>query len=210
MDIAALEPRRTFLDQEAAHALRSARPDNRDVGHGAIGDPGFFAIEYPLIAALLSGRAHRRGIRAKIGFCQAETADRFSRLQFRKPALLLFIRTVGVDRIHHQRTLNASEAAQTRIAALELLHDEPILHAVHPGAAITFQIRPEKAKLAHLANQLGWKCSVVICLANDRDDPLVHKLARRLAHQQFLLRQQRIELDVVDPRKARHYGYISM
>ena len=117
---------------------------------------------------------------------------------------LLLLRPVGQDRIHHQRALHADEAAEAGIAALQFLHDQAVLDVVHARAAIAFQIRAEESQPAHLRNQFGGEARVAEAIADQRQNPLVGKLARGLPHQQFLLTEQRIDAQIIHAGKGRH------
>ncbi len=70
-----------------AHTIATSATD-------AVGDPGLLAVEDPVIAVFVGGRPHARGIRAEAGLGEAEASQRLARLQFRKPALFLFFRSV--------------------------------------------------------------------------------------------------------------------
>ena len=50
--------------------------------------------------------------------------------------------------IHHQRALNADEAAKPAVAAFEFLHHQAIGDVVHVGAAVFF--RKIAAEQSHL------------------------------------------------------------
>ncbi len=101
----------------------------------------------------------------------------------RQPAQLLFLAAEGQDRVHHQRALHADEAAQSGVGPFQLLHDQPVLHVAHAGAAVAFQIRAEESQPAHFRDQLAGEAGVAEAIAHQRQGPLVHELARGLAHQ---------------------------
>ena len=91
---------------------------------------------------MLRGRGqHAAGVRAEVGLGQAEAADRLAAGHRRQPALLLRLGAVGVDRVHAQRALHRDEAAQAGVAALELLHDQPVGDVAEAGAAVALEVR---------------------------------------------------------------------
>ena len=163
-----------------------ARPNDSDIGHGAVRDPGLLAVQNPLIAVLLGARLHARGIRSEARLGESKTSDRFARLHLRQPAVFLLGRSIRVDRIHHQRALHRNEAPQPRIAALDFLHDQPVFHVAQPRAAVAFQIRAQESELPDLRDQFFRKARVSIAIANDRNHAVFDKLPRSLPDQQFL------------------------
>ena len=118
-------------------------------------------------------------------------------LEPRQPALFLLLASVGQNRIHHQRALHADETAQPGVAPLDLLHQQSVLDVAHAGAPIAFEIRAEETEASHLRDQLARETRLAEAVADQRQHPLVHELARRLAHQQFLLVEQRIDLQKI-------------
>ena len=157
-----------------------------------------------MIAVLLRARLHARGIRSETRFGEAETSDRLARLHLRQPAILLFIRAVGEDRVHHQRALHRYEAAQPRIAALDFLHDQPVFDVAQARAAVAFEIRAQESELAEFRDQLLGKAPVAIAIANHRNHAVFDELPRGLAHQQLLFREQRVDQQVVDAGETSH------
>ena len=89
--------------------------------------------------------------------------------------------------IHHERRLHGNEAAQRRIAALDFLHHQPVLHVRHTGAAVTFECGSKESQLRHLRNELRGKFSFAIVLLDYREDLIVDKLASGLARQLFFV-----------------------
>ena len=110
---------------------------------------------------------------------------------------LLFVRSIGVDGIHHQRALHRDEAAQAGIAAFDLLHDEAVFHVAHAGAAVAFEIGAEEAQFGHFGDQFRGKARVAEAIADDGRDALVGEAARGLPHQKFLLGEEGIDREVV-------------
>jgi hypothetical protein len=87
---------------------------------------------------------------------------------FGSHSLLLLLAAEGVDRIHDQRALHRREGADARVAALELLHDEPVGDVVQPGAAVLLgQVGPEHAQLADLGDELRREAPLDVGVADD-------------------------------------------
>src|SRR5699024_10929909 len=97
----------------------SLRPNHRDVGNGAVGDPYFCAGEDPVITIATSSCAHAARIGAKVRLGQAEAADCFTCCHARKPLFLLLFRTPFPNGEHGQRTLNRNEGTQTRVSRFQ-------------------------------------------------------------------------------------------
>ena len=51
--------------------------------------------------------------------------------------------------------LHAREAADARVAALELLHREAVADLARPGAAVALEVAAEQAELRDLGDELG-------------------------------------------------------
>ena len=96
---------------------------------------------------------------------------------------LLLLAAERVDRIHHQRALHGSERAHAGIAALELLHDQPVGDVVQASAAVLFgKIRAEDAQLGHLRNDLFRESSFDVAVADDGKDFFVDERADAVAN----------------------------
>src|SRR5207249_8488188 len=55
--------------------------------------------------------------------------------------------------VHDEAALHRGARAQPRVAALELLHDEPVGDVAEPGAAVALEGGAEDAQLAELGDQ---------------------------------------------------------
>ncbi len=80
------------LDQEAADAVLGARPNDRDIGHGAVGDPGLLAVEDPAVAVRRAVVRMPAGFEPKSGSVRPKQPIASPRLQPGQPALLLLLR----------------------------------------------------------------------------------------------------------------------
>src|SRR5206468_4088084 len=104
----------------------------------AIRYPSFRAIEHPAFICSPGARFHAARVGSVIGFSQTETPDLFALCQWRQPLPLLIFGSESENGIHHKRALNADEAAQAAVAALQFLHNEAIRNVVHICAAVFF------------------------------------------------------------------------
>jgi hypothetical protein len=156
--------------------------------------------------SLPSVRAHAGGIRAEVRLGQAEAADRLSGGEFRDPVVALFLRAVGVDRVHHQARLHGRERAQAGIAALELLHDQAVGDVPEAGEVVLLDRGAEETHLGHLRNEVMRKLLFAIRVLDDRQHFLIHEVADGLPYHQLLFGEKRIDIHVVDAGETGH-GY---
>jgi hypothetical protein len=73
----------------------------------------------------------------------------------RQPLLLLLLRPVGVDREHRERALHRHEAAQPRVARLELTARDAVGDRVHARAAVAVEVHAEQPEPAELERDLA-------------------------------------------------------
>ena len=176
-----------LLDQEAAHAVVGLRPDHRHVGQGAVGDPLLRAVEHPGVAvACRAVVQHAAGVGAEVGLGQAEAADRLGRGELRDPAVLLLLGAEGVDRVHDQRALHRHEAAQPRVAALQLLHDQAVGDVAQAGQAVLVDVGAEQAELGHLGHQVHREARLLVALLDDGHHLVVDEGAHAFADHALL------------------------
>src|SRR6267143_6185865 len=99
-----------------------------------------FAVDDPASIFLHESTGdHARRIRPIIGFGQSEASNYLAAGHFREVVTLLLLSTESVDRIHHQRALHGSERAHAGVAALELVHDQPVGDVVEAGAPVLIE-----------------------------------------------------------------------
>ena len=111
---------------------------------------------------------------------------------------LLLVGSKGIDRVHHQAALDRGERADARVTPLELLHDQAIGHVVETGAAeLLGEVGAEQAKLGHAGDELLRKPPLDVCLADHRDQVLIHPRPDGIADGALLLRQQAVEVEKV-------------
>ena len=88
-------------------------------------------------------RAHRAGVGAGVGLGQPEAADRLARVHPRQPALLLLLGAPAPDREHRQRALHRDEAADARVAGLELEAGQAVGDRARARAAVALEVHAE-------------------------------------------------------------------
>ena len=124
------------------------RPDHRHIGDRPVGDPGLLAVEHPLrrrrAAPRVSMPAGFDPNPGSVSPKQPIASPDCSRGSHR-----CFCSSLAVVRIGYitSAPCTLDETAQAGIAALQLLHDQPVLDVAHSGAAVAFQIRAEEAQL---------------------------------------------------------------
>src|SRR4029079_16740855 len=95
--------------------------------------------------------------------------------------------------------LHARERPHAGVAALELLHDEPVLHVVEPSAAVLLrQVRAEHPHLTHLRNELLGKTPLHVGVADHGEDALVDESADAVADGSLLLADRTVEVEEVE------------
>src|SRR6185369_3830319 len=103
---------------------------------------------------------------------------------------------------HDERALHRDEAAQPRVAALQLLHDEAVGDAAQAGEAVIGDAGAEEVQAPHLEDQLEGGARLAVALLDDRFDLVVDELAHGLADQALLVREERVELDEINAWEA--------
>ena len=81
--------------------------------------------------------AQRGGVGAGVGLGQPEAAERLAGAQPRQPALLLLVGSPALDRAADQRGLDRDDGAHRRVAAPDLLDDQPVGDVVEARARRT-------------------------------------------------------------------------
>ena len=198
------EARQRRIDDKAADAavvsaVTRFGPDDGDVRLGSVGDPHLATIDDPAAVGLLFGpRDHPCWIRPVVGFGEAEAADHLGLRQLGEVVLLLRFRSEREDRIHHEGALHGREGADTRVAALELLHDQAVGHARKTSAAVLLgKVGTEHAQFGHLGHEFIGKAALHVALADDRQYAFVDKFADRIADRALLFGKRRIDVEQV-------------
>jgi hypothetical protein len=188
------------FDEEAADAIVlvfNFGPDDSDVGDGAGGDPHLFAVENVAVAGFAGGSGHAAGVGAEAGFGEAEAAELFAFSERGEPGVLLVFRAEGVDGIHDERGLDADEAAEAGVAALQLLHDEAVFDVGHAGAAVTLEVCAEEAQLAHDRDEFAGEAAFAEAVFDDGNEIIVDEIARCFADEELVFTETCVEMEEV-------------
>src|ERR1700758_3240815 len=91
-----------------------------------------------------------------------------------------------MDRGHAQRRLHRDETADARVAALELLADEPVTDGVKPGAVVAADRGAEEALAGEPRDQLARKAMLLEAALDDRQPRSAPQPGARVLHQPLL------------------------
>src|SRR5580693_3632190 len=194
VDVTSRESRRAFLDDETGYAFLDLRPHDSDVGDRSIRDPSLGPVENPAVAVAPRARFHPAWVRSMVRLGQPEASDQFSLGHFRQVALLLFLAAVCINRVHRKRALNRRKRAQSRVAGLQLLHDQPIRYVVHPCASVPLQISSEHSKLGHLRYEMHWEGFTRKTALDQRQDFTIDEALGRVAGHPLFIGQKVVEV----------------
>src|SRR5258708_5888857 len=95
-----------------------------------------------------------------------------------------------MDREHAERALHRDEAAQSAVAALQLLAGEAVHHVAHPRGAVAVQVHAEDAETGELRHDLQREGCPLVVVGDDGKESLVDEASHRRADQSLLLGQQ--------------------
>ena len=191
------EPGVPALDEKPTDHAVQLGPDDRDVRDRPVRNPGFRSVQHEAVPVFSRRGPHARRVGAEVRLRQTEASDRRGGRELRDPAVLLFGRAEGVDRVHHERGLHRDERAQAGISALELLHDQTVGDVVEAGQTVVRERRAEEVHFRHLRNELGGELSLPGGLLDDRQDPVLDPAADGVADEPLLLGQEGVEAQVV-------------
>src|SRR6266478_7167624 len=222
MNVAGRKSRTVGLDQKSAYAIRfivrfirpsifrtDLGPDHRHVSDRAGGDPHLFAVQDILFAHFLRTCPHAARIRSEVRFSQSEAAELFALLHRGEPGVFLLVRAEGINWIHYQRRLHADKRAHAGISAFQFLRDQSVFHVRHAGAAIAVQRGAEESEIGHRLNEFAREAPGAVALLNDRYEIVFNEAARRIAHQAFVVIQQRVEADEIHTTEFDGWHYVS-
>jgi hypothetical protein len=143
-------------------------------------------------------RLHVGWIGAAVRFGEAEAGDGFALGHARQPALFLLFAAERVNWIHAQTGLHGYEAAQARIAALQLLADQSIRHTVQACTAVAFDRTAQQAKLGHAGDQLAREALVFEAVAHDGNDLVVDEFRDRVLNQPLVVAEHAANVVQID------------
>ena len=154
LDLGCREPGCVRGYDEPADALVGLRPDDGDVGDGAVGDPHLATVEHPVVAVAAGAGAHAGRVRPVVGLGQAEAADRLTGGHARQPLRLLLLGPEAPDREHGQGALDGDERPHARSrTASSSRQARPYCGRAHPGAPVPVEVHAQHAEVAELLGQ---------------------------------------------------------
>mmetsp|Transcript_23358 Transcript_23358/g.40746 ORF Transcript_23358/g.40746 Transcript_23358/m.40746 type:complete len:249 (+) Transcript_23358:170-916(+) len=125
-------------------------PNNEHVRNWGIRDPHLRPVKDIAALDLFGGGFHTSGVRTCIGLGQTKTANPLARRQFWQVFLALFFRTVGINRIHHQRTLHRHHRTIATVNALHFARHQTIGDVTRTNPTVfLWDSGPEKAHFSH-------------------------------------------------------------
>src|SRR4051812_31913680 len=201
--LAAAEPRRFGVDQEAAYAAASAqlrvgqRHDDPAVRAVDVADEVLGAVEHVVVAVAYGRRSHAAGVAAGADLGLGETADPVA-TDHRVEVALALVRVALVEDRRYVGPIDAGPAGANgdRPAALHGDDDPPQHVEARATQLLGYVERPEPYRprlLHHLPPQLG-RHAVVADLLLERDQLTRHELAHHAAQQRVLVVQLQLEL----------------
>ena len=129
---------------------------------------------------------------------QSEATHPFAGREFGQELLLLLLRTVLPNRIHHERTLHGGRRTQAAVAALELLHDQSVGDLVEAGASVLLRdVRPKRPNLTQPRQQVLGEFASFCGVFNDGADFLLDPRTRRVADKLVLLGEELVHVVIV-------------
>ena len=162
--------------------------DQRQLGVVGHRDEHLGAVDHPPGVGLARAGALVGRVGAGVGLGQAEAAEPFPGAELRQVVLLLLLGAPAQDGRAHQRGLHRDHGAHRRVAAPDLLDDQPVGQVVEPGATVLAgDDRPQVTLVGDLGDQLEVEVLVAIVLAGALDDLVVGEGAGGLADQPLLV-----------------------
>ena len=157
-----------FQDEAAYRTLALALafqlgPDHENIGNRRIGDPHLRALEHIAAVDRRGARDHAARVGAVVGLGQAKAANPLAGREFGQVFLALGLAAVGVDRVHHQRTLHAHRAAVAAVDPLDLARHQAVADVVQAGAAVALDGAAQKAHGAEFVHDSAVECLVARC-----------------------------------------------
>ncbi len=135
--------------------------DDGGIGHAAVGDPRFRAVDDVAVALAHGFGRERRRVRARLRLGQRVAADFFAAREGHQKFFLLFFRAEAMDRIAVQRILHGEDHAGGSAHAGNFFDDDGIGDVVEPRAAFdsgsATAVRPSSAALRNVSRG---KCPV--------------------------------------------------
>ncbi|MEY3262096.1 MAG: hypothetical protein RLZZ620_1147 [Pseudomonadota bacterium] len=200
------EARVTLLDDEAADLAVELRPDHGDMRQGAVGDPHLRAVEHVAVAVIDGLGQHAARVRAEVGLGEAEAADHAAGGHLGEVLQPLGFSAEAADGVHREAALHRDEAAQARVAALQLLADQAVGDVGHARAAVALDVGAQKPHLADLGDEVHREGARATVLLDDRDDAVIHPAPNEVADGALLIRELRVDVVEVHAGELLHDG----
>jgi hypothetical protein len=181
VNLRTVEALNALVHDKAADFAIQLGPDHRQIRDRRVGDPHFRAIQDVSAIDLPGRRAHRTWIRPAIRFGQAKAAHPLTGGELGQIFLLLLFRAESLNRIHHQRRLDAHGRAIATVDGFDLPRDQTVGDVGQASPAILFgHGGAQKAQLTHLGHDGAIKAFLAIGLDNARQQLFAAILARGL------------------------------
>ena len=193
-----------LLDEEAANHTVKLGPDDGHPGERAVGDPHLGAVEHVAVAIVDGLGDHAARVAAEVGLSEAEAADEAAGGHLGQVLLLLLLAAELPDREHAQRALHAHEAAQTGVAALQLLAGDAIGDVAHARAAVAVQVHAEQAHLTDLGDEVHREGALLAVLLDDRDALVLDPVADEGLNGPLLFGEQGVDVVEIQAFEALH------
>src|SRR5439155_23412384 len=170
---------RALLDEEPLDLPVGvvARPDDHDVGDGAVADPLLLPVEHPRVAIAVCARLQRHRVGAVQRFGERERADRRQLGNRWQPPLLLRLGTEQRDRPHRQPRLYPEEGAQAAVAAVDFHVHQAGGDRAERRAAVPVDAVPDDAQLGEPRDQRHRELRALPVPVDDRQYLVVDEVA---------------------------------
>src|SRR5258708_35603703 len=106
----------------------------------------------------------------------------------RQPALFVPPRPKRPERNQGPRPLQRDDRAQAAIASFQFLACQSIADSTQPGAAVTFKMHTQQAKIGDCGNKLAGEGASFEVLTDNGQDTLLYVLTHGISHHPLLLR----------------------
>ena len=181
--------------------------DDQHVGHRAVGDPEFGAVEDEAIAAPVGPELHRDDVGAGARLRHGKRPDMLARDQLGQVAPLVLVAAIAPDLVDAEIGMGAIGQPDRRRAAADLLHGDAVLEIAEPGSAmLLLDGDPEDAEGAELRPQGAGEFIAAVDLGRDRRDMVVAERPHAVADHVGGLAEAEIQHRIA---VAGHYAPVS-
>ena len=139
--------------------------------------------------------------RARLRLREREAAEQLARRQRRQELLLLLVGAELVERVAHERVVDAHDDARRGAGARDLLHRQHVADGVEAGAApLLGHGHAEQAQLGHARHQLLGVPVVAIDLGGLGQHFVLGEVGGGLLHQPLLVGELEVHVSSTYPR----------